>query len=117
MIKDRDIEGQKKESPSQSLGIVVISLCGNDKGKRFLVIAEEDDFYFLCDGKKRTIEKPKKKRKRHVEKIGFCPLFLEIAGEEIRRDRKERNRSVEKILKLAMDESEKGGFHGKRRSY
>lgn len=49
------------------VGKVVVSIMGHDAGKRFLIIKEEDVFVYLCDGKNRTIESPKKKKKKHVE--------------------------------------------------
>lgn len=52
---------------------VVESLAGRDTGKLYLVKEEAGDFFFLCDGKKRTPVNPKKKRKKHVRQIGEIP--------------------------------------------
>lgn len=49
------------------VGKVVLSGKGHDAGKRFLVIREDDTYVYLCDGRTRRIENPKKKKKKHVE--------------------------------------------------
>ena len=45
------------------IGRVVVSRCGRDEGRRFLVVREVDaDFVLIADGKTRKAEKLKKKR-------------------------------------------------------
>ena len=46
---------------------VVISLNGRDKGKRFLVIGTDDEYSLLADGKGRRVEKPKRKKNKHIK--------------------------------------------------
>ena len=48
---------------------LVISTAGRDKGELFYVIAEEDQFLLLANGKDRTIEKPKRKKSKHTRKV------------------------------------------------
>ena len=43
---------------------------GHDKGDLFLILREEGDFVWLADGKRRKIETPKKKRRKHVVSAG-----------------------------------------------
>ena len=52
---------------------IVKSLIGRDAGNVYLVLRQEGDFYFLCDGKKRSPTNAKKKRKKHVRQIGEIP--------------------------------------------
>ena len=49
------------------LADVVISLNGRDKGKCFLVVGLEDGYSLLADGKRRRLEKPKRKKNKHLE--------------------------------------------------
>ena len=51
------------------VGTVVLSKCGHDEGRIYVVVAEHESYLSLCDGDKRTLEAPKKKRRKHV-----CPL-------------------------------------------
>ena len=48
-------------------GRVVISRAGHDKGDAFIVMEVlADGHLILCDGKRRTLEKPKRKKRMHV---------------------------------------------------
>ncbi len=47
-------------------GLVVQSSAGHDKGDFFVVLKEENDYVFLCNGKRRMIEKTKKKKLKHI---------------------------------------------------
>ena len=48
------------------LSDVVISTCGRDKDRIFLVIKAEDQYLYLADGKMRHIDKPKRKKRKHT---------------------------------------------------
>ena len=48
------------------LGRVVRSKNGRDEGREFIVTALEGDFAYVADGDTHKIEKPKKKRVRHL---------------------------------------------------
>ena len=52
-----------------SIGNVVVSLAGRDRGKLFYVIETEDAYLLLANGKDRTIEKPKRKKRKHAQKV------------------------------------------------
>ena len=45
---------------------IVKSTAGRDKGELFFVLATEGDFLLLADGKTRPVERPKRKRRKHV---------------------------------------------------
>ena len=49
-------------------GCVATSLAGRDKGRRFVVVGVHDEEHVLiADGKMRKIEKPKKKKLKHLK--------------------------------------------------
>lgn len=48
---------------------VVVSLRGHDRGKWFYVIGVQGDFLLLANGRDRTLDTPKRKRQKHVEKV------------------------------------------------
>ena len=48
---------------------VVASAAGRDQGKLFYVIGTDDTFVMLVNGKDRTLEKPKRKKRKHVQKV------------------------------------------------
>ena len=51
------------------IGQFVTSKAGHDKGTLYVVTAEEGDFVYLCDGRLKRLEKPKKKRRRHIQPV------------------------------------------------
>ena len=48
---------------------VVVSTAGRDKGQWFYVIKEDEQFLYLANGKDRTLDKPKLKKRKHVQKV------------------------------------------------
>ena len=48
---------------------VVVSTAGHDQGKLFYVIGEDENYLMLANGKDRTLDKPKRKKRRHVQKV------------------------------------------------
>ena len=49
------------------IGQVVYSKSGHDKGDVQMIIAVDGDYLLLADGKRRKLEKPKRKKKMHVQ--------------------------------------------------
>ena len=49
------------------IGQVVYSKSGHDKGDVQMIIAVEGEYLFLADGRRRKLEKPKRKKKMHVQ--------------------------------------------------
>lgn len=48
------------------LSDVVISRCGRDSGKKFFVVGIDGDYALIADGKTRRLEKPKRKKLKHL---------------------------------------------------
>ena len=63
---------------------IVRSDAGRDKGKLFVVLAVEGEYLLLADGKSRTVESPKRKKRRHVLFVAEdeSRLSERIKGEE-----------------------------------
>lgn len=49
------------------IGQVVYSKSGHDKGDVQMIVAVEGEYLFLADGRRRKLEKPKRKKKMHVQ--------------------------------------------------
>ena len=56
------------------VGQIVCSKAGRDKGYFMVVVEEGDGFVFVCDGKERPLERPKRKNIKH---IAFTNTVLE----------------------------------------
>ena len=50
-------------------GMLARSKAGHDKGHVYVILKEEDAYVYLVDGEIRTMDKPKKKKKKHVQLI------------------------------------------------
>ena len=50
-----------------TVGQLVISKSGHDKGRKFLIKAIEGEYLYLIDGKHRPLDHPKKKKIKHVQ--------------------------------------------------
>ena len=48
---------------------LVISKAGRDMGKLFYVVGIENEFLLLANGKDRPLDKPKRKKRKHVQKV------------------------------------------------
>ena len=59
-------------------GMFARSLAGHDKGRLYVVIRESGGYVYLADGKSRTLEKLKKKKRKHVQPdFGTAPEIAE----------------------------------------
>ena len=70
-------------------GSVVISKAGRDKGYYLAVMEITDGCVYVCDGKERPVERPKKKNPLHLAKTHFV----------LSEDETATNRSLKKALK------------------
>ena len=50
-------------------GMMARSQSGHDAGKVYVITKVEEAYVYLVDGKIRTLDKPKKKKKKHVQII------------------------------------------------
>ena len=63
---------------------IVKSIAGRDAGDLFFVLAAEGDFLLLADGKRRRVELPKRKRRKHVVLVSQTetPLTMKIRSSD-----------------------------------
>lgn len=57
-------------------GMMVKSLAGHDQNRIYMIVQEDEKHVFLCDGKIRTIDRLKKKKKKHVQLINYISTDL-----------------------------------------
>ena len=66
-------------SAELTVGDLVVSRAGRDKGRPFVVLRAEEGFVYLADGDLRRLAKPKKKKRMHVKpypKKGACRMDI-----------------------------------------
>ena len=54
---------------NMNISDVVVSTAGHDQGEIFYVISTDDQFLYLANGKDRSLDKPKRKKRKHVQKV------------------------------------------------
>ena len=55
--------------PDINISDVVVSTTGRDQGNWFYVIAQDPIYLLLANGKDRPLDKPKRKKRKHVQKV------------------------------------------------
>lgn len=79
-----------------ALGQIVVSRTGRDAGKRFVVVKVIDDsFVEISDGDLRKIEKPKRKRIKHLKRTDEK---AEILAEKLKSSDRITNAEIRKTL-------------------
>lgn len=58
------------------IGQIVFSKSGHDKGGIFFVLAVQGEYLLLVDGKRRRLEKPKRKKVIHIQPTHFVDTIL-----------------------------------------
>ncbi|MGM9590569.1 MAG: hypothetical protein ACI3V0_10415 [Faecousia sp.] len=56
-------------TPDINISDVVTTTAGRDAGQWFYVIDADPVYLFLANGKDRTLEKPKRKKRKHTKKV------------------------------------------------
>ena len=56
-------------NPDINISDVVKATAGRDQGKLFYVIGEDEQFLLLANGKDRPLDRPKRKKRKHVQKV------------------------------------------------
>lgn len=76
-------------------GMIVKSLSGHDKDRFYLVVKVEGRYAWIADGKRRKVEKPKKKNSIHLQRtLEICEMNMVT------------NRSVRTLLKNCKQRTE-----------
>jgi ribosomal protein L14E/L6E/L27E len=51
------------------IGKFATSKAGHDKDQMYVIVAADREFVYLCDGRLKTYDRPKKKRLKHIQII------------------------------------------------
>ncbi len=83
------------------VGMLATSMAGHDKDSVYVIIREDGEYIYVADGKSRTVERPKRKNRKHVQLIkkkrmpkpdnDFDDLQIKRVIKEYLREREERN--------------------------
>ena len=81
------------------LGEFATSKAGHDKDRLYMIVGEEEEWVYLCDGRLRTLEKPKKKQIKHLYAL---PFTISVSGKG-GSGGKIADSDIRKALKAAKD--------------
>jgi len=64
-------------------GTIVLSTAGRDSGRLFAVVGTpEEGFRWIADGRLRGLDRPKKKKLRHLKELGYSPRLKDLTVSE-----------------------------------
>ena len=80
--------------PDIIISDVVVATAGREQGKLFYVVGTDPVYLMLANGKDRTMDKPKRKKRKHVQKVlrpetrvaGKIASGDKVLNSELRRD-------------------------------
>ncbi len=79
------------------MGMLAFSKAGHDKQTVYMIIGETEESVYLCDGKSRNLENPKKKNKKHIQLIK-SGIDLTIQ-EKLLQHQTVHNEEIKKVIK------------------
>jgi len=92
---------------------IVISKNGRDAGKRFIVIETDNEYSMIADGKGRRLEKPKRKKTKHLE---FEDKADDLIAEKLKKGEKVTNNEIRRYLAgFAAESCREGGMQDAKR--
>ena len=83
------------------VGMFARSKSGHDKTKVYVIVAEEEDYVYLCDGRLKKIEHPKKKNKKHIQLIKKA---ADSISDRLRNKEPVRDEEIKREIKLLSKE-------------
>lgn len=90
------------------IGQFVTSKAGHDKGTLYVITAEEGDFVYLCDGRLKPVEAPKKKRRKHIQPINA--MVEEELRERLASGGRVRDEEIRYAVRLKAEERKSAGM-------
>ncbi len=78
-----------------ALPMLAVSRAGHDKGKLYVVLREDDGMCYLCDGSLKTLERPKRKKCAHLQKIMHMPDSVKEAIQSI-----QSNEDIQSVIAM-----------------
>ncbi|MDE6128035.1 MAG: KOW domain-containing RNA-binding protein [Lachnospiraceae bacterium] len=82
------------------IGMLAFSKAGHDKQAVYMITGEEEEYVYVSDGKRRPIENPKRKNKKHIQPVKKG--FDASVGERIKSGLPVRNEEIKKVIKDFM---------------
>ena len=79
---DSDNERKMRIEVNCMTGMFATSRAGHDKGKLYIIIEESEEYVYLTDGRLKPVDRPKKKKKKHIQIIRKVDETIQFMIEE-----------------------------------
>lgn len=84
-------------------GMLAVSKAGHDKGKLYVVLKADPQFVYLADGKNRSVDRPKKKKRKHIQINYYIPGILK---QTLEAKQKLEDEQIKKAIKEYKNQQE-----------
>ena len=86
-----------------SVGNVVKSVAGRDKGRSYLVVGVDENKLLVVDGRARKVNNPKRKNEKHLSMVSIASVDLAI---RIQNGESVGNKKVYRVIKAENKKQE-----------
>jgi ribosomal protein L14E/L6E/L27E len=59
-----------------NVGDIVLSTMGRDSGRHYIIMETEENYVYICDGDFHKVDKPKKKKRKHIKTTGAVSEYV-----------------------------------------
>lgn len=81
----------------KEIGMLAKSKSGHDRNQVYVIICQDDEYVYLSDGRLKTLDKLKKKNRKHIQII--CKPQQNIL-EKLQKGQKLENEEIKRAIKL-----------------
>lgn len=82
---------------SYKIGYFAVSKAGHDCNEIYVIINVDSEYVYLADGKFKTVDKPKKKKNKHVQIINNIDQAIEL---KLSQNKLLINEDIKRAIKL-----------------
>ncbi len=84
-------------------GMLAVSKAGHDKDRLYVVLKADPQFVYLADGKNRSVDRPKKKKRKHIQINYYIPGILK---QTLETKQKLEDEQIKKAIKEYKNQQE-----------
>ena len=79
-------------------GMLAWSRAGHDSGQLYVILNDDEEYVYLTDGRLKPLDRPKKKKKKHIQIIRqIAPELSDIAGGTV------KNEDIRRVIRRFMN--------------
>ena len=83
-----------------TIGCFFVATAGHDSGKCYVIFEMDSEYVYLVDGRIRTLERPKKKKRIHIRLLSELDSSLAVKVQ----NKTVKNEDIKRAIKLVQNE-------------